>query len=44
MFGNDAINLKLNMTEFKEEVFLGPLSESKGLLINLSPSKPYLYV
>ncbi|XP_046656899.1 uncharacterized protein LOC124349979 [Daphnia pulicaria] len=38
MFGNDIINLKLNMTEFKEEVFLGPLSESNGLVVNLSPA------
>jgi hypothetical protein len=37
MFGNDVINLKLNMTEFKEEVFLGPLTASNGLIINLSP-------
>ena len=44
MFGNDVLNLKLNMTEFKEDVFLGPLSESKGLIINLSPGKGRHYL
>ncbi len=44
MFGNDIINLKLNMTEFKEEVFLGPLSESNGLVVNLSPCKAKYFI
>ncbi len=38
MFGNDIINLKLNMTEFKEDVFLDRLSES-NVVVNLSPGK-----
>jgi hypothetical protein len=44
MFGNDIINLKLNMTEFKEEVFLGPLSESNGLVVNLSPGTAKYFI
>ncbi|XP_057381609.2 uncharacterized protein LOC130704153 [Daphnia carinata] len=36
MFGQDAINLKLNMTEFREDVFFEQLSQSSGLIINLN--------
>ena len=41
MFGQDIINLKLNMVEFKERTFFSPLSES-DLIVNLNPGIYYI--
>ncbi|XP_046656503.1 uncharacterized protein LOC124349734 isoform X2 [Daphnia pulicaria] len=40
MFVRDTINFQLNMTEFKESVFLEPL-ESNRLTINLNPTSKF---
>ncbi|KAI9552808.1 hypothetical protein GHT06_020688 [Daphnia sinensis] len=42
MFGNDILNLKLDMTRFDESVFLGPL-QSSNLIISLNPDSKFLY-